>query len=41
MNINKVILAGRVGTVEVKEFATGKIIVQISLATTDGYKKIS
>jgi len=39
MNINKVILAGRVGTVEVKEFATGKIIVQISLATTDGYKK--
>jgi single-strand DNA-binding protein len=39
MNINKVILAGRVGTVEVKEFGTGRIVVQASIATTDGYKK--
>jgi len=39
MNINKVILAGRVGTVEVKEFETGRTVVQVSLATTDGYKK--
>lgn len=39
MNINKVILAGRVGTVEVKEFETGRVLVQVSLATTDGYKK--
>jgi single-strand DNA-binding protein len=39
MNINKVILAGRVGTVEVKEFGTGRTVVQVSIATTDGYKK--
>lgn len=39
MNLNKVILAGRVGSVDVKEFGTGKKLVQISLATTDGYKK--
>jgi len=39
MNINKVILAGRVGTVEPKEFGTGRKIIQMSLATTDGYKK--
>jgi len=39
MNLNKVILAGRVGTVEVKEFGTGRKVIQMSLATTDGYKK--
>ena len=39
MNVNKVILAGRVGTVEVKEFDGGRAVVQVSLATTDGYKK--
>ena len=39
MNLNKVILAGRVGTVEVKEFDSGRKLVQMSLATTDGYKK--
>jgi len=39
MNINKVILAGRVGTVEVKEFGTGRKVIQMSLATMDGYRK--
>lgn len=39
MNLNKVILAGRVGSVEVKEFETGRKLVNVSLATTDGYKK--
>ncbi len=37
--INKVVLLGNVGTVEVKDFETGKKLVQISLATSDGYKK--
>lgn len=39
MNLNKVILAGRVGSVEVKQFENGNKLVQASLATTDGYKK--
>jgi single-strand DNA-binding protein len=39
MNLNKVLLAGHVGSVEVKQFETGRKLVQISLATTDGYKK--
>lgn len=38
-SINKVQLLGNVGTVEVKEFDNGKKLVQISLATQDGYKK--
>jgi len=37
--INKVVLLGNVGTVEVKDFETGKKLVQVSLATSDGYKK--
>jgi single-strand DNA-binding protein len=37
--INKVVLLGNVGTVEVKDFETGNKLVQISLATSDGYKK--
>lgn len=37
--INRVILLGNVGTVEVKDFETGRKLVQVSLATTDGYKK--
>jgi single-strand DNA-binding protein len=37
--VNKVVLLGNVGTVEVKEFETGKKLVQVSLATSDGYKK--
>jgi len=37
--INKVVLLGNVGSVEVKEFDGGKKLVQVSLATTDGYKK--
>lgn len=37
--INKVVLLGNVGNVEVKEFDGGKKLVQISLATSDGYKK--
>lgn len=37
--INKVVLLGNVGTVEVKSFENGKKLVQISLATQDGYKK--
>ena len=38
-SINRVILLGNVGTVEVKDFSTGKKLVQLSLATSDGYKK--
>mgnify|MGYP006293504351 CR=1 FL=1 len=37
--INKVVLLGNVGTVETKEFEGGRKLVQISIATTDGYKK--
>lgn len=37
--INKVVLLGNVGKVEVKSFDNGKKLVQISLATQDGYKK--
>lgn len=39
MNLNKVLLAGYVGSIETKVFGTGRKLVQISLATTDGYKK--
>lgn len=37
--INKVVLLGNVGKVEVKSFDNGRKLVQISLATQDGYKK--
>jgi single stranded DNA-binding protein len=37
--INKVVLLGNVGNVEVKDFEFGKKLVQLSLATQDGYKK--
>lgn len=38
-SVNKVILLGNVGGVEVKSFDNGKKLVQLSLATSDGYKK--
>ena len=38
-SVNKVTLLGNVGTVEVKSFENGKKLVQLSLATSDGYKK--
>jgi single-strand DNA-binding protein len=37
--INKVVLLGNVGSVEVKDFDSGRKLVQLSLATEDGYKK--
>ena len=37
--INRVVLLGNVGEVEVKDFDSGRKLVQISLATQDGYKK--
>ena len=40
-SMNKVILVGNVGSVEVKEYEKGgekKPLVQVSLATSDGYK---
>jgi single-strand DNA-binding protein len=37
--INKVILLGNVGSVDVKEFDGGKKLVQVSLATSESYKK--
>lgn len=36
--INKVILLGNVGGVEVKTFGENKKLVQVSLATSEGYK---
>ena len=38
-SVNKVVLLGNVGGVEVKSFENGKKLVQLSLATSDGYKK--
>jgi single-strand DNA-binding protein len=38
-SVNRVILLGNVGTIEVKSFENGKKLVQLSLATSDGYKK--
>jgi single-strand DNA-binding protein len=38
-SLNKVCLLGNVGKVEVKTFENGKKLVQVSLATSDGYKK--
>lgn len=37
--INRVVLLGNVGNVEVKDFESGRKLVQVSLATADGYKK--
>jgi single-strand DNA-binding protein len=37
--VNRVTLLGNVGTVEVKELQSGNKIVEVSLATSDGYKK--
>lgn len=37
--INKVVLLGNIGKVEVRDIDGGKKIVQVSLATSDGYKK--
>lgn len=38
-SVNKVTLLGNVGNIEVKSFENGKKLVQLSLATSDGYKK--
>lgn len=38
-SINSVLLLGNVGSAEVKEFGEGKCLVQVSVATTSGYKK--
>jgi single stranded DNA-binding protein len=38
-SLNKVCLLGNIGKVEVKTFENGKKLVQVSLATSDGYKK--
>jgi single-strand DNA-binding protein len=38
-SLNKVCLLGNIGKVEVKSFENGKKLVQVSLATSDGYKK--
>lgn len=38
--INKVILLGNVGSVDVKEFDGGKKLVQVSLATSESYKAL-
>ena len=38
-SLNKVILLGNVGKVEAKEFGNGKKIVNVSLATSESYKK--
>lgn len=37
--INRVTLLGNVGNVEVKEFDKGRKLVQVSLATSESYKK--
>lgn len=37
--INRVTLLGNVGNVEVKEFGEGRKLVQLSLATSESYKK--
>jgi single stranded DNA-binding protein len=38
-SLNKVCLLGNIGKVEIKTFENGKKLVQVSLATSDGYKK--
>jgi len=37
--INRVTLLGNVGNVEVKEFDNGRKLVQVSIATSESYKK--
>ena len=37
--INRVTLLGNVGSVEVKEFDNGRKLVQVSVATSESYKK--
>jgi single-strand DNA-binding protein len=39
MSVNKVILLGNVGSIDVKSFDNGGKIVNISVATTESYKK--
>ena len=39
MSVNKVILLGNVGNVEIKSFDNGGKIVNISVATSESYKK--
>lgn len=39
MSVNKVILLGNVGSVDIKSFDNGGKIVNISVATTESYKK--
>jgi single-strand DNA-binding protein len=39
MSVNKVILLGNVGSIDVKTFDNGGKIVNISVATTESYKK--
>lgn len=38
-SLNKVMLLGNVGNVDVKDLEGGRKLVQLSLATSDGYKK--
>ena len=38
-SLNKVMLLGNVGNVDVKDLDGGRKLVQLSLATSDGYKK--
>ena len=38
-SLNKVILLGNVGKVETKDFGNGRKIVNVSLATSESYKK--
>jgi len=38
-SLNKVCLLGNIGKVEIKTYENGKKLVQVSLATSDGYKK--
>lgn len=39
MSVNKVLLLGNVGSIDVKSFDNGGKIVNISVATTESYKK--
>lgn len=39
MSVNKVILLGNVGSIDVKSFDNGGKIVNVSVATTESYKK--
>lgn len=39
MSVNKVILLGNVGSIDIKSFDNGGKIVNISVATTESYKK--